>query len=89
MQVSANGFHIDSITDAMADLSDLTLDVMTYRVIKRLITLKQRWAGLLARHIACISSQNRQESQVLWTDLHAHPGAVTCLCASLANVWVS
>ena len=42
MQVSLNGTHIDSFTDAMVDLSDLTLDVMTYRVIKRLATLKQR-----------------------------------------------
>lgn len=42
VQVSANGTHIDCFTEAMVDLSDLTLDVMTYRVIKRLTTLKQR-----------------------------------------------
>lgn len=48
MQVAANGSHIESLTDAMADFSDLMLDVMTYRVIKRLTTLKQRLAVTLS-----------------------------------------
>ena len=49
MQVCANGSHIDSLTDAMADLSDLMLDVMTYRLIKRVTTLKLRFTPASCR----------------------------------------
>lgn len=42
MQVGENGSHIDSLTDALVDMSDVVLDVMTYRVIKKLTALKIR-----------------------------------------------
>ena len=51
MQVGENGSHIDSLTDALVDMSDVVLDVMVYRAIKKLTALKQRWVLLcLLRH---------------------------------------
>jgi len=34
LQAQNNGTHIDSLTDVMVDLSDVVLDIITYRVIR-------------------------------------------------------
>ena len=66
MQVSANGSHIDSLVDAMVDLSDLTLDVMTYRVIKRLTTLKNRWDVYTVSFIALYEQSKEPKANSPW-----------------------
>lgn len=51
MQVGIYGGHIDSLTDTLVDLSDVVLDVLTYRGIKKLTALKQRW--IASSMLAC------------------------------------
>ena len=42
LQAQNNGTHIDSLTDAMTDLSDVVLDVITFRVIRTFTVSKIR-----------------------------------------------
>lgn len=75
VQAVKNGTHIESLTDLLKDLSDLTLDVLTYRIIRRFARASP--ANRYAIRLALLGLQD-----CVHLDDQPHMYAATCI-----NLW--